>query len=124
MDKIEISVEFRQKTVAGMAACTASKDVSMDVARDAETIKAVVEYVQKIIKSEVRDVAITFIMRKDYTDTATSRLWYYDRYMGQYNIVKWASVNSTDTYEYDKITAKQIKEMYLECVDRYEGKAA
>lgn len=123
MNRIEIRVEFKQKTVAGLAQCTAEKILPAEYAKEKESVKSVVDYVQRILRSEVTDVVITFLYKKDYHEEATSRIWYYTPYDSNYFIVKWERWNSIDQMT-EKIGARKIRELYLECVERCEKEVA
>lgn len=116
MDRIEIRVEFRTKTVAGLTDCKADKIFPIEIAKD--SAKDVVAYVQRIVRSEARDVAVTFAYKRGSQAVETSRIWYYTPEL--VNIVKWERWNSRDGYTTEKLTAKEIRDLYLECVKKYE----
>jgi len=123
MNGIQINVEFRQRTVAGLADCRADRSVFADY-DDEDTVRDIIAYVQRIIRSEVMDVSITFSYRNGVHTVETSRIWYSYPSYSTFHVVKWERWNSRDEYEYDKIRAKQIRELYLECVARYEKEVA
>lgn len=123
MNKIVIDVEFRQRTVAGITGCRATHAVFDSHIHDEQDIKESVQYVKKILDSEaVRDASITFICYKDNGEQDITA-----RINQEYNgcqVVKFERWNSKDFFFYEKITSRQIKELYLECADRLERKCA
>ena len=119
MDGIRIQCEFEVRTPLGRA--TGCK-VEMTIRRnytDEETVKGVVAWCKKALKSEtIQHPCIDFIMDDGTVyGKGTSRV--YD-WFGQYNMVKWDGHNGTDVCENITVTAKTLRDLYLECVDRMQ----
>lgn len=115
---ITIQVNFTARTVAGRTECQAEKNIhgSYRDLSDVSRVNSVVEYVKKILSSKtISDKMITFNFGNHWNMVGTSRI--VDDFVCGREIIKWGH-NTTDRWDVEKITAKDIKALYLECVNK------
>lgn len=113
---ITLNAEFKTKTFAGLTRCETEKCV-FERKRDVETVDEVIKWLKSVFRNGT-DASVDFC----YFDEKTyyvSRLLANYRW-GKYTVLHWDGRGNVSVQEdYDKLTTKLLKTLYLECVDEY-----
>ena len=119
MNGIKIEAEFTMKTFAGFYTYCKADEHIWDDFRDVENVEKAVAYVKKILTNKnARDIMVTFIYDNgtDY-GCSTSRLC--DDFSGGIREYAWDEYgNNIRNIQHKKLSAKHIKELYLDCADK------
>ena len=117
---IQIEVDFLMSTIAGTRTrCNTDYYIFSDF-RDVERVEDVEKYVKKLLNAKnIRDLTITFQTSGESYGSieGTSRI--IREFDGQYRIIQWPARNVIDDKTTDKISAKDIRKLYLDCVERF-----
>ena len=120
---IRIEVEATEKTIIDWnTQLKGSMPIYRDF-RDVETVEKVVKYVMSLFASKkFHDVSVSFIYDNDSIYGKTTGRLFNICNGGKVTELHWYGDSSTaDTkIELEKLTKKIIKDMYLECVERFK----
>ena len=116
---IVIEVEFQQATVAGTdTQCNYLRHIFRDF-RDVETVESVEKYIKKLLGCKtIRDLMITFHTEGDYYSSREGYCRIIREWNDQFRIIKWQASNVRDDYTIDKVTTKDIRQLYLATVEK------
>lgn len=120
--EIKLHAEFTMSTFAGyFTYCNASEYIWSDF-RDISNVEKAVKYVKTLFaKKGIRDLMLTFTVDNGTTYGISTARIFHDFKDGQEKIavVRWDNNGNRTSYEnVDKLSAKLIKSLYLECADR------
>ena len=116
---IVLTVEFQAATIAATdTRCETDKYIFRDF-RDVEQVESVEKYVKKLIGCKtIRDLMITFSTEGSYYDTKEGYCRIIREYSDKIRIVKWPERNVVSDSTFDKITTKDIRQLYLATVEK------
>ena len=121
MKGIIISVEFRQRTIAGLADCHVGKLwTSTDKAAEDE----IVAYVKKVFSSDsISGINVTFSVVTGGRETCGVARICRDYSDSRYEFYAWDYAAIIDQHEADKLTAKDIRRYVQACREKLEEEA-
>ena len=130
MKKVTIEVEFEKFGTFGRTKCNADMDTYEEDFFCKETIDRVVKYVRKLFDNKnLFNPCVTFVYRDIETEPYSGR-HYASRIFQlasncEYDKIIWheSYIHADEESKIGKVTAKVIKELYLDAVNRALGKS-
>ena len=108
--------EFDTSTPVGYAHCTTSDGIYKDY-RDISTVEGVIKTIKKLFANDnYHAQCVTFFAKTERKGKhEVARLWY--NYKDHYDLVIFEGVGAYSNLTREKVDAKLIREIYLNCAD-------
>ena len=120
---IVLVVEFEAATVAGdCTRCEYQRHIFRDF-RDVETVEGVEKYVMRLMRcASIRELMVTFNTEGDYCTSreGVGRIIREDGAGYRFRFVRWPARNVIDDATQEKITARDVRRLYLETVEKLQ----